>query len=317
MPGREFLFVTKEAVPGVFDDEAAAADKFVIRLDRANAFNALDTPVQWRLNDAAGSNRTVQTGNEQVTSTGSLATIAYPTQAPLLAGWGCNLIGDPYEQYTLTFDHGRIMEDASDTLVLERYVGCKNQTYKLAANNSGDGVVARSEFTFMHMGRSTITSTDRPTPSLSTYPTVKPYVFQDLKGGLILRTTGSSVRTHFASVEINVNNIIFPFFDEDRYPSRLSWRGRSVGANIKFRLENLTDREAMLAAAANEMSLLFSSGVTPNQYTLKFDFHDQVRVMTAAEDRPLDGGFYNNLTTLGMIDLAAGTDLTLTATGPL
>jgi len=316
---REFIFVTKEATPGVFDDEAAAGDKFVVRIDRANGFNALDTPVQWRLRSVEASNRVVQTGNEQVTSSGSLSTLMYPSQASLLALWGGTITGDPPEPpFTLTFDHARMMEDApTNTMVIERYVGCMCQTFRMQANNQGDGVLTRSDFTFLHMGRSTITDTDRPTPSLSTYPTVKPYVFQDLKGRVILRTSGSAVRTHFSSAEIFVNNIVFPFFDEDRYPSRLSWRGRDVGANIRFRLENLDDRDAMIAATANTMELKFQAGTTPNQYSLNFDFHDEVRIMSDEEDRPLDGGFYHTVGAVGMLDLTDGTDLTITAAGPV
>ena len=68
---REFLFVTKEATPGVFDATADPADKFVVRIDRPNGFNALDVPQQWRIRSVEGSNRVVQTGNEMVSSSGT------------------------------------------------------------------------------------------------------------------------------------------------------------------------------------------------------------------------------------------------------
>lgn len=314
---REFLFATKEAVPGVFDTAAITADKFVVRTDR-QSFNALDVPVQWRIRDAAGSNRVIQTGNEQATADGSLSTILYPTQAPMLVKWGATIASDPPEPpFTITFDHMRMMEDSANTVEIRRYLGCKCKDFTLNANNSGDGVVCRTDYTFAHMGESVISSTDRPTPALSTYPSIKPYVFQDLSGGLILRTSGSAVRTHFASVSIKVANIIYKFYDENRYPDRLSWRGRDVSADIKFRLEDLDDRDAMIAATANTMEILFDAGVTPNRYTLNFDFHDEVRIMSDQEDRPLDGGFYHTVGALGMIDLTDGTDLTVTTTGPL
>ncbi len=310
---REFLHVTKEATAGTFDTLAAAADKFPIRLDRANAFNALDKPINWNIRDAAGSNRPIQTGNEQVASTGTLSTILYPTQQAVLVGWACNIVGDPLEQGTVTFDHVRMLEDPANTIVYRRYVGCKCQTFKLAATNSGDGVVVRTDYTFMHMGESVITVADRATPALSTYPSIKPYVFQDLAGNLIL----GGARTNFASAEINVNNIVFPFFDESRYPSRLSWRGRDVSASIKFRMKDQTDRTAMLAASAQTMEILFDSGVTPAAYSLKFDFHDSVRTLTVEEDRPLDAGFYQTVGATGYLDLTAGTDLAVTSIGPI
>jgi len=310
---REFLYVTKEATPGTFDAAAAAGDKFVIRLDRSNAFNALDKPRWWVLRDMAGSNRKVQAGNEQVESAGSLSTILYPTQAALLINWACTISGDPPEQYTLTFDHVRMMEDASNTLVYRRYVGCKCSTFKLAANNQGDGMVVRTDYGFMHMGESTITVVDRPTPALSTYPSIKPYVFQNLAGNLIL----GGARTNFASVEINVGNIIFPFYDESRYPSRLSWRGRDAGASVRFRLKDQDDRTAMIAATDRTMEILFEAGTTPNAYSCNFDFHDAVKTMTVEEDRPLDAGFYQTTGADAHIDLTDGTDMTVTVAGPV
>jgi hypothetical protein len=299
---RQALRLTKETTPGVMPGTPAAGTQALIRL--TSPVNDQPKPIVWDIRDAASSGRRVQTGSDQNQTTIRIQTPLYFSQAGLLLPAFCTPISGLPGLTTFTIDQFHRMEDASATRFFTRMLGCTPQNMSIKVTNTGNGVIAMLDMSFI--GRTwnhTITSTDFPEPALTAYPN-DPVHLKHLIGQVALGTQ----TTQFKSFTISVNNVLDAIYDENPNPTPQFYGNREVNWEIDFRFATAALRTDYENVAAKTASFGFSDGTN----TITFNLQAANYIDDLGMDLPFDKAFYLNHKGHANIDIATGTEMTLT-----
>lgn len=299
---RQALRLTKETTPGVMPTTPAVGTQALIRL--TSPVNDQPKPIVWDIRDAASSGRRVQTGSDQNQTTIKIQTPLYFSQAGLLLPAFCTPVAGLPGLTTFTIDQFHRMEDASATRFFTRMLGCTPQNMSIKVTNSGNGVIAMLDMTFI--GRTwnhTITSTDFPEPALTDYPN-DPVHLKHLIGQVALGTQ----TTQFKSFDISVNNVLDAIYDENPNPTPQFYGNREVNWTIDFRFATAALRTDYENVVAKTASFGFSDGTN----TITFNLQGANYIDDLGMDLPFDKAFYLNHKGHANIDIATGTEMTLT-----
>lgn len=304
---REFLRLTKEQTYGTFDAAAASSDIVQIDLTGDNAFTMRPRPRMWSIRSAAGNSVRRLTGSSQMEVGGRLTTLLFPSQQSLLLPWGCSPSGTPNDLFSVTADHGVLLEDGT-TIKRRRYLGTKVRTIEVGAEaGTADGNLVRVTYELVAQQPASPDpdATAFPAPQLTDYPTDAPYVFQHASGGFKVAST----RSEYDRISIRITNNLHVPFHGGQYITRCRYKGRDVNFTFHNLYLAVTDRVAYEAITAQDAEVLFTNGA----HTAKFDFNTKNYFVDGIEDDlPLSSGYYQSLSLQAYLDAAAGSDFALT-----
>lgn len=301
MAVRQALRFTKETAgaPGVLD--ASATEIAFLRM--TTPVTDQPKPIAWVIRDAAGSGRRSQTGTAQYENTLRIQTPLFLSQAAVFLNAFMTPTGTGVGLKTYTID-SFVMLDGGTKAYLRR-LGMTPQNLTITANNSGQGVLAMLDMTFV--GRTfdrTITVTDFPDPASTDYPSDTPYYFETLAGGVTIATS----RTNFKSWSLSVKNNLSLNYDENPNPSPIYLGNRDVDWSIDLRKKLASDRSDYDAMTAKTVSFVMTRAGT----SLTFNLHTNNYFMGLDDELPFDGSYYHKITGANYFDSSASDDLTLT-----
>jgi hypothetical protein len=302
MAVRQALRITKETTAGVFPTTPAAGTQANIRV--TNPVTDMPKPIVWDIRDAASSGRRVQTGSDQNQTMLKFSTPLYFSQAGLiLPAFRTPVAGLP-GLTTFTIDMFDRMEDSGATRYFTRMLGQTPESMSLKVSNSGNGVIAMLDLSFV--GRTwshAITSTDFPDPALTAFPN-DPVHLKHLIGGVAL----GSQTANFKSFSIDVKNVLDVIYDENPNPIPQFYGNRDVNWSIDFRFNNASLRADYENVIAKTASFAFTDGTT----TITFNLQGANYIDDLGLEKPFDKAFYLSHKGHANIDIATGTEMTLT-----
>jgi hypothetical protein len=301
---RQALRLTQETTPGVFPTTPAAGTQTNIRV--TSPVTDQPKPIVWDIRDAAGSGRRVQTGSDQNDTRIRIQTPLYFSQAKLILGAFFTPVGGNPGLKTFTIDQFHTMEDVAATKFFTRMLGCTPETLSISVNNSGNGVIAMMNTTWI--GRSwdhSITAIDFPDPPLSAYPN-DPVHLKHLVGGIAV---GSQV-ANFKSFMLSVKNVIDVIYDEFANPTPQFYGNRDINWEIDFRFMQSALRTDYETVTPRTASFVLTDTVN----TITFNLQGANYIDNLGMELPLDKSFYLKHQGHSNIDIATGTELTLTVT---
>jgi hypothetical protein len=289
---REYLRWTPELTWGTFD--ATFATPAIIQLDQPNMFTMRKKPVEWMIRTAGSYNRRLQKGSSKYGIGGGLNMLVYGTQlvtmAPALFATSANVLG------SATIDHAIVMEDGSNTVVYQRYLGVMCQQVGIAAKESDQ--LMRLTLQLIGKATATITITDFAEPAVTAYPSAAPYVFEHA-GAFTLATS----RSEFEDISITIKNVLDAKFFRTSTLSRIKYLGRDVDVSIKFPHITTADRAALEAQTAVAASCTFTNG--GNSAAFQFNSKNYIAEVTDALD--LDKIYLQSIAMQCFFDPTAGT----------
>lgn len=239
---------------------------------------------------------------------GTIRTLLYPAQAPLLLGAAFQPIVDgtpdtPWESdepdgefASFAMDLG--YRDDSGTLREARYLGGKFTRVSLsAARGTRDGAfVFEGDVTFSS------STTAGTAPTASDYPTGAPYFLSATSGNLSINSASIS---NYESITLEANYTASARFDESATVSRIRHRRREFTLAVTSLLKFTPDWRALQLARTEfpaTLALLYPGGSGQQQIT--FDFGDVCRVTDNGWTRslPLGADRMQTLTILSQYD---------------
>jgi hypothetical protein len=298
---RQALRITQETTAGVFPTTPAAGTQANIRV--TTPVTDQPKPITWDIRDAASSGRRVQTGSDQNLTQIKFSTPLYFSQAKLLLPAFCTPVAGLPGLTTFTVDLLQRMEDAPATRYFTRMLGCTPESMSLKVSNSGNGVIAMLDLSFI--GRTfnhTITTTDFPDPVLTAFPN-DPVHLKHLIGGVAL----GSQTTNFKSFNLNVKNTLDVIYDENPTPIPQFYGHRDIDWMIDFRWLNSALRADYENVVAKTASFAFTDGTN----TITFNLQAANYIDDLGLELPFDKAFYLSHKGHANIDIATGTEMTL------
>ena len=302
---REFLQCTNETTWGVYNTSGTHT---ILQLTDSNQFTVRPGPMRWEIRSAGGYNRRVQTGSSKFAISGVLNNnIVYGSQAMFWAT-ALGVTGTapgPYDLPSYTIDHCIVMEDASNTKVYRRYLGCKFAQWQFSA--SSDTQLLRLNLNIIGGPYANITATDFPEPACSAYPYDPPFVLEHAST-FLLGTTGS--RMEFDRFQVTGANLVDATFFNQTHYTRVKYCGRNIDGAIVFPYVVTTDRSDFEAFSAHPASVTFTNG----SHTLAFNFENATYTTAVNDQLDYNRVFLQGLTFADFFDSSVCNDFTLTAT---
>jgi hypothetical protein len=298
---RQALRVTLEAVPGTFD--ATATVLAILRM--TNPVTDQPKPIHWEVRDAGGSGKRAQTGSAQNALDFKISTLMYPSQLKVFltaAFTPSGTRGLP----TYTVDQFKSL-DVDGTKKYTRWLGCMVEKCTVRAVATGQGILflVDQDWTAGSFSHS-ITSTDFGDPALNTYPSGQPMNLTQMATHL---TVGSRT-ANFKEVMISVSNVIDKIYDENSNPTPQFYGARDVDWSANFRFTADSFRPAYEAVTAVGASFAVTDGTNTATWNLQStNFYKSVD-----DELPIDRAFYQKVGGAAYLDVAGGTDCTLTIT---
>lgn len=295
---RQWCRITKEATFGTFDASAIAGDIAWITLDADNAFSMVQTPEFGEIRSAHAGNRVLQAYTNTTTLAGTLRTPFYHSQAALLLGWATTLTSNELSSFTI---------DHFDSIRTWRHLGCKVRRLRIAGSARAES--GKIPLIFDLVGKKTESAA--PTlaePATSVFPTALPYMFQESVGGLVVRDSGSAVRTAYQSFALDIANILSAEHEEDRYVDEIAYCGRDVMLDVDFKYRSAADRALMEAATALVVKLTLTKGAN----SVLFDLLTNATIRSLGRNIPLGNLARESMQVKGAFVGASGTDLSIT-----
>lgn len=316
MAARQFVKIWKESATGQGStygvdpfvppgSPALNTDFIVPHLVSDGAFNMRKAPNQVEMRSWNALNRRIKTISQTYAVAGQLVTYCYAEQAGFFAN-SLNLNVTTNNLPSFVIDHAQEMNDDTSSILYNRYLGCKVNSYKLEC--SADSQVATITVGFVGQRTQTtvLTSLTFPEPTWNQYPVTKPYTFTDLSTPGWFKTSNTS-RAEFNGISIDIENILDSSMNEKAYVTRIKHCGRNISFTNSFVHVSNSDRAAFEAATElSNTSIKFDNGVN----SLSFAFGPCV--VTGVEDElALDKISRQNVTFVSQFDGFA--DLTITA----
>jgi hypothetical protein len=307
MAGR-FVKITQEAAFGTYN---AGGTVLTPRFSGSNAFSYMTNPEFWSVMDGSGLNIAALAGTATARLTGTLTTELCYSQALFLLGWALQRINAgqtspwtttelPNDLASCTCDFGYQPFDSA-TFKTIRFLGCKCGSISLAASKEAPKVMA----TVGLLGGSPSANPTLTAPLLTDYAT-DVCLFQHLKSGFTM--LGAS-RTNFDSFTFTCTNQVKPYWDENQYAVALRLGSRNISVQANLRLKSgSTDRAAYEAGTVGTLKLVFTNGT----HTITLDMRATAYITQFQESYPLTEESYVPVTIVPLLDVAAGTEFTLT-----
>jgi hypothetical protein len=316
---REAVRLTVEATYGVFNPAATPVkntDYIVAELVQDDPLTVRKKPRIWGpLRSMDSFNRRVKSGSAQYGVDGSLMTLFYPEHGPFLANLltltGTNLNRLP----SFSLDYLILMEDASETILYQRFLGCVLAQARFGAKAGGEDINFKLNLDVVAQQAATITGTDFPAPPASDYPVGNPYNLTHLAtpGYLRLAATSGS-RVEIGGLEVTVKNILDPTFFEQPYVTRIKWCGRDLDWTDTLAFVTNADRAAFEAQSA----LACSARIDDGTHHVIFAANAYNKVAEVTDRLSLDKLFLQDHTWNNFWDRTAGSgagaDFSITAT---
>lgn len=221
---------------------------------------------------------------ETAAVSGTIRTLLYPAQAPLLLGWAFRKVdqsGTPDIPWTTSEPDGQMASmaldfayrDDSGTERKGRYLGGKVTRASLAAdrNTRGGAFVLELDVTF-----SSVTTTSATAPAASDYPSGAPYFLSATSAGVVLN---SATIADYESLTIEANYTTTARFDEAAAVKRIRHHRDEITLALSSLLKFTPDWRALRdnrSTFAAEVTMLYPGG--SGQQELTWDFGANCRV---------------------------------------
>jgi hypothetical protein len=334
MAAREFLMFHEEAVYGtpVLTTSAPTTGRYnYIRLDQQNAFNVpiVRNKVDVARGDGyAGRGMVVKVPGGMFT--GQLRFILCWSQVTRMLGWAGVRINSgktaPWavdsgqsvgDLASMTAYYG--FERSDGTIKRRSYKGGKVARWTLEASRESPLVTCTYDLVFKEVEEndtldgadaSDPNSTEFPSPAATDYAT-DPILWQDLDGGLIIASSGSTARTNVNSLSITCENPLAAYYGTSDFLELLRMFGeRDVTLSTRLLLKATPDDRSLYEnQTALDVKATFASG---NRSVL-FDLNAANRISEPPANQFTPGQWYEHeLTVSSYQDTAETTDFVIT-----
>lgn len=300
---REFLRVIPEAIPGTFD---AAGIPVILDIDSVNAYTLRPVTIQQTLNTAGAHNRRLARISKKTNFTGNLNFTVRGSHGPLLANWCTPTFAAgnaTIKSYSI--DHCMIMEDTGATKLYDRKLGVYVQQAQFTTGEVDQWFKAQLQL--VGMKKATITGTDFIEPAITDYPSDPFITFEDATGGLTLH---AATRMDIETFNLTIMNNLDVKFYLGLTPITIKWCGRNVNWTSRISLLNNTPRTDYEATTGVAGSITFNNGTN----SLVFNMEAQNFYTTVTDAIDMSKVFLQELSMECLMDRAAGTDFSFTAT---
>lgn len=288
--GQTWATLFKETTYGTFN--GAGATLYPV-LYQGNSFTVRQVPQRQVIRSADAGNRARQVVANRMVYQGTLTTLLYPSQAAYWAT-ALTLVSNDIPSYSAEY---------WDSVRAWKLTGGKVQKWALASN-------AQQDYTSLSIDWIFQTNDDAFTsfaqPAQSNYPTEVPYCHVETSTNMLL---GGVAVTKYKSWSVTMSNILAGTWDETAVISALYYCGRDFTFNWNPQFITKTNRDAfevqtpltfVLEWKRASQNITFSCGTN--------SYHTNV-----ADDLPLDGPGYQSIDDHSFFDLAATTDVAITA----
>jgi hypothetical protein len=246
--------------------------------------------------------------------------ILYPNQAPLLVGWGCQLVdqtASPDQPWTTTELDGDMAsatfalayEDWSRTYIKRRYRGCKAASFSLeAARGTRGGVV---QWSAEVVGSNEASSTDTE-PALSLYPTLAAYHISDAA-----LTVNNVAISNFEGFNLTVANTYEVAFDEGATAGAIRLQSRMVTLAIPgAALKATPDWEALYTGQTIMAATTLVLTHPGNNHRITLNLQGAARMNEWGRNLRLQQRHNQSCTITAQLDRSTGGDFTVSFTDP-
>lgn len=297
---REFLRVTPETTPGVFN---AAGVHTLIDIDQPNAYTLRPKPVVIVIRTAGGNNlRGFQVAKKMALG-GTFNWLLHGSQGAVFIDWCCASKTGVAKTYTV--DYAVQMEDSGATKVYSRTLGVYVQQAQLTAGEANQ--VLRANLTLLGTNVAPITTTDFPTPVPADYATDPVLTFEDASAGLVL---GGTTHLDIETFDLTIKNMIDVRYFVGKYPILLRYCGRDVDWTSRMSYGTTVPRTALEAQTPVSATITFSNGA----HTLTFNMNSN-NIYTDVKDQiDMNKIFLQELNLSSFVDSVAGEEMTASAT---
>lgn len=337
MAAREFLMVAIESSFGTTKTSPVlGTDSFYMRLDTANSFTAEAVPVQSSIPYGGGYNVEADTVSDTVQCKGNFNFLLYPgVWSQILLGWAITPVNagrtTPWtttdastvmpvgDLASLTFYHAYLTEDGT-TYKRTKYLGCKCDTWSLAASEQGDARMWRLSGTLTAQkpaGNPWDSSTDPdatefPAPAGTDYPT-GPYTLSHLSNGTGTLTIGSGAGTsrtaQAMSVTLSAQNVMAAHTYANRFIVTNRFLGRRSQCVVKMRYKaSPDDRGSARSLTAQTVTAKLDNGT----HTVQLAYQGNNVIRPWNRDLPPTDEYQQTLTLVNRYDTSTSADLALT-----
>lgn len=283
-----WLKITKEASYAV--RPVSAPESVWVRLHADDAFTMRPSPMRQIIRSADAGNRRRQVVSARTEYAGKLSTILYPSQAAFLLGAACNLVSNDLASYSLDF---------FDSVRVQGYLGAKVKGLSLSSKADQDYLTLSIDWIAQKLDDSLAAL---PQPDDASFPDERPYEHYESAGNL---TLGGTALTKFRGVDLAVNNVLVPTWDEQRFISGLYYCGRDVDASLDLQYVSTSFRAALEAQTPLALVLKWLRPGTPAK-SVTVDLKSRDYVASVADRLPLAGVGYQTVAVQTFYDPSSG-----------
>lgn len=302
----QMLRLTQETTYNTFQTSAPSNQQALIYLPMGDGCTIQKTPMYIPLRDAGQGNRMTRRLLGRYTVGGSIKTPLFPSQAALLLGWASTFVGTTpcLNLHSFTVDRVMFLDDTC-TPIYQRTTGCKIDKFDLMADATDSGFLLNCSIDVMgSIYDDTITVTDFPTPSYTSYPVDNPYEFFHLAGNLTI----NAARTNFSSFSLSIDNILKSFAQETPNVGNIDYFGRDITWSSKVKYKSAADRQTWNTGALFPVSAEFNNGA----HSVTFNLEASNSFTGVGDSMPIDDYFTQTISGQALLDQTANTDLAIT-----
>ncbi len=307
----QMVRLTEEATYNVFNP-SMTPPQLLLFLPMGDACTVQKMPQYEPIRDAGVGNRMIRRILGRYEVKGSIKTFLFPSQASLLTSWAATLVNSSpcLDLKSFTVDRA-IFLDQTCTPIRQRSLGCKIDKFELTADNSDNSFLLNVNMDIIGSKYDdTITGSDFPTPSYSSYPTDNPFEFYQLAAGVSGIMNINGARTNFQSFMLSINNMLQPFPDENLFPSYVGWFGRDVTWSARTLYKSAADRVVWNTGALVTVEAKFNNGT----HAVDFNLQASNSYTSVVDSLPIDNFFTQTVSGQSLLDQSSDSDLAITVT---
>lgn len=288
--GRTWAELYKETVYGTFS--GAGAKLFPV-LYAGNSMTVRQVPQRQVIRSADAGNRARQVVANRMVYAGTLNTLLYPSQAAYWAT-ALTLASNDLPSYSMQY---------WDSVRAWQLTGGKIQKWALTSNAQQDYTSLSIDWIFQTNDDTFTTFTE---PAQSNYPTENPYCHVETSTNMLLATVPV---TKYKSWSVTMSNVLAPTYDENPNITSLYYCGRDFTFNFNPQFIAKAYRDAFEIQTPQTFVLQWKRA-TQN---ITFSCNASSYYTNCTDDLPLDGPGYQSLDGHAFFDLAATSDVAITA----
>jgi hypothetical protein len=283
----------EESSYGVF---ASGGATLFPRLFNSNSWSMRQVPLRQVIRTADAGNRPIQVVAGRRAFQGTLNTLLYPSQAAYLA--------------TMITPVSNILPSYSiewwDSVQAWRFLGFRAQSLTLTGSATQDywtcsltGTAQDRDGTFTTFAQ----------PAQSVYPTEVPYQYIETAGNCTIATTAF---TKYKTLTMKFDNVLVPTWDEQPTITDLIYAGRDF--TFTFGPQYLATTYRGDYSAQTALAFVLDLVRASPSHGFSVNCQSSTYFSNVADDLPLDGPGYQNITGQVFFDKTGGTDFAITAT---